>query len=70
MSIAKVIEVSSQSPNSFDEAAANAIRRVSETVNNVKHAWIKDMEIEVKDDGSLVYRCQCKITFVVSGDDM
>lgn len=67
-SIAKVIEVSSQSTESFDDAAANALREVGRTVNNVKHAWIKDMEIEVKDDGTFIYRCQCKITFVVNND--
>ena len=65
-SIAKVIEVSSRSNTSLTDAAENAIREVSKTVNNVKHAWIKDFEIDVNDDGSLTYRANCKITFVVN----
>ena len=65
MSIAKVIEVSSESTKSFDDAALNAIKEVSKTVKNVKHVWVKDMEIFAKDDGSYVYRTDCKVTFLV-----
>lgn len=65
MSIAKVIEVSSESTKSFDDAALNAIKEVSKTVNAVKHVWVKDMEITVQDDGSYLYRTNCKVTFLV-----
>ncbi len=65
MSIAKVIEVSSESTKSFDDAAKNAITEVSKTVKNVKHVYIKDFEVQVKDDGSHVFRTNCKVTFVV-----
>ncbi len=65
MSIAKVIEVSSQSTKSFDDAARNAITEVSKTVKNVKHVYIKDFEIQIQDDGSHVYRTNCKVTFIV-----
>lgn len=66
MAIAKVIEVSSESTKSFDDAAANALKEVAKSVNNVKHCWVKDMEIMVKDDGSYLYRTACKVTFVVN----
>lgn len=66
MSIAKVIEVSSESTKSFDDAATSAIREVSKTVKNVKHVYVKDFEIKVQDDGSYVYRTNCKVTFVVN----
>ena len=65
MSIAKVIEVSSESTQSFDDAAKNAIKEVSKTVKNVKHVYIKDFEIYVQDDGSHLYRTNCKVTFIV-----
>ena len=71
MSIAKVIEVSAQSTTSFDDAAKSAIQEVSKTVRNVKHVYVKDFEIQVQDDGSYLYRTNCKVTFVVgSGDSM
>lgn len=66
MSIAKIIEVSSESTKSFDDAAANAIRDVGKTVKNIKHVYVKDFEIYVQDDGSHVYRTNCKVTFVVN----
>ncbi|MEP0547274.1 MAG: dodecin family protein [Rhodothermales bacterium] len=70
MAIAKVIEISSESKTSFDDAALNAIKEVAKTVKDVKHVWIKDMEIFVQDDGSYLYRTNCKVTFIVrnSGD--
>ena len=64
--IAKVIEVSSESTKSFDDAAKNAVTEVSKTVDNVKHVYVKDFEIYVDDDGSHVYRTNCKVTFVVN----
>jgi dodecin len=66
MSIAKVIEVTSQSTKSFDEAATNAIKEVSRTVKNVKHVWVSEFKIEVQDDGSYVYRTTCKVSFVIN----
>ena len=68
MSIAKVIEVSSQSTKSFDDAAKNAVSEVSKTVKNVKHVYVKDFEIMVNEDGSHTYRTNCKVTFVVRDD--
>jgi flavin-binding protein dodecin len=66
MSIAKVIEVSSESSKSFDDAAKNAVTEVSKTVKNVKHIYIKDFEIQVNDDGSHTFRTNCKVTFLVN----
>ncbi len=66
MAIAKVIEISSESTQSFEDAATNALKEVSKTVKNVKHAWVKDMEILVQDDGSYLYRTACKVSFVVN----
>ncbi|MEM1043419.1 MAG: dodecin family protein [Bacteroidota bacterium] len=66
MSIAKVIEISSESTESFEDAAGNALKEVGKTVNNVKHLWVKDMEILVQEDGSYLYRTACKVSFVVN----
>ncbi len=66
MSIAKTIEVSSQSTKSFDDAAQAAIREVGKTVKNVRHVWVESFEIEVGDDGKQTFRTHCKVTFVVN----
>ena len=66
MSIAKIIEVSSESKTSFDEAAKNAYTEASKTVKNIKHVYVKDFEIIIGDDGQMTYRTNCKVSFVVS----
>ncbi len=68
MSIAKVLEVTSQSTSSFDDAARNAIKEVSKTVDNVKHVWVSEFKIEVGDNGDLIYRTTCKVTFVLQDE--
>lgn len=71
MSIVKIIEVSSQSTQSFDDAAKQAVAEVSKTVRNIKHVYVKDFEIEVRDDGSHLFRTNCKVSFLVGeGGDM
>ncbi|MDX1439171.1 MAG: dodecin family protein [Rubricoccaceae bacterium] len=68
MTIAKTIEVSSQSTAGFSEAAQAAYDEVSKTVKNVKHIWVESFEMIVQDDGSFIYRTHCKVTFVVEGN--
>ena len=65
MSIAKSIEVTSSSPTSFDEAVKAGVAKVSETVNNIQSAWVKDSYVTV--DGSNVseFRVALKVTFLV-----
>ena len=67
MSIVKIIEVSSESSNSFDEAAKNAYTEASKTIKGINHVYVKDFEIVVGDDGKMTYRTNCKVSFVVKG---
>ena len=66
MSIAKVIEISAESPKSFDDAIQDGIQRASESVENIKGAWVNEQQVVV-DDGKVVnYRVDMKVTFVVN----
>jgi len=65
MSIAKVIEISSQSPKSFEAAIKDGIKRASKTVDGIKSAWVKEMQVDVKGDKVVNYRVNLKVTFVV-----
>ena len=66
MSIAKIIEISAESPESFEEAIRDGIRRASESVENIKGAWVNEQQVVV-DDGKVVnYRVDLKVTFVVN----
>ena len=47
MSVARVTEISAQSPVSFDDAIRKGIERANKTLRNVKGAWIKDQSITI-----------------------
>lgn len=66
MSVAKVTEVLSSSPKSFDEAIRVGIARTQKTVRNVKSAWIQSQQVKLDEKGQIKeYRVQLKITFAV-----
>ncbi|MGD2122793.1 MAG: dodecin family protein [Gemmatimonadota bacterium] len=66
MSVAKVIEVSARSPESFEDAAKIGVERASETVDNIQGVWIKEMKADVKDGKLAAYRVDMKVTFVLN----
>lgn len=66
-SIAKCIEVISESEESFDEAVENAIAEASKTVSNIKSLWIENMSVTVEDEEIQKYRVNAKVTFLVEG---
>jgi flavin-binding protein dodecin len=48
MSVAKIIEVSSSSKKSFEDAVSTGIARVSQTMSGVQGAWIQEQKVVVK----------------------
>ena len=66
MSVAKVIEISAESPKSFEAAVAEGIARASKTVDNIQGAWVKEMQVSVEDGRITAYRVNMKITFILS----
>ncbi|MGD2082938.1 MAG: dodecin family protein [Chromatiales bacterium] len=65
MSIAKVIEVSSESTESFEDAIAEGIRKASKSVHNIKGAWVKEQQVKVEGGKIVGYRVDLKLTFVL-----
>ncbi len=66
MSVAKVIEITAQSPESFEAAVKQGIHRSSQTVENIQGAWVKEMKVDVNDGKVTNYRVDLKVTFVLS----
>ncbi len=65
MSVAKIVEISAESTESFEDAIHQGIKAASTTVHNIKGAWVKEQQVMV-DDGKIVkYRVDLKITFVL-----
>lgn len=67
MSVAKVIEISASSPDSFSDAVDKGVRRAASTVENVKSAWVKEQKVDVENGAVTAYRVDLKVTFILSG---
>lgn len=65
MSIARVTEVKSSSKVSFEDAIKTGIKRASETLENIKGAWIGDQEVVIENGKVEEYRVLMKVTFVL-----
>jgi flavin-binding protein dodecin len=61
----KVIEVLAESDKSWEDAAQNAVKRASETLNNVKSIYIENFEAKVVNGMISKYRVNAKITFLL-----
>lgn len=68
MSVAKVIEVSASSPTSFEDAINQGISRASDTIDNVRGAWIKEQKVSIQNGKIVSYRVNMQVTFVIDGD--
>lgn len=67
MSIAKILEITAESPTGFEDAVQQGIARASKTVEHIQSAWIKDQEVIVRDGKPSRYRVAMKLTFMVEG---
>jgi dodecin len=65
MSIAKTIELSSESTRSFDDAVQTGIQRAEKTLKNVKGAWISEQKVTVENGNIVKYRVIMRVTFVL-----
>jgi hypothetical protein len=65
MSVAKVIEITAESPEGFDAAIREGIARACEHVQDVKEAWIKGQKVVITHGKVSGYRVDMKVTFIV-----
>lgn len=65
MTVAKTIEIISTSTSGFDDAVTSGIAEASNTVNDIKSAWVKDQSVTVDNGAITEWKVNLKITFVV-----
>ena len=65
MSVARITEISSTSPNSFEQAIVHGIERANASLRNVKGAWVKDQEVMIEDGKPIAFKVILKVTFVL-----
>lgn len=68
MSVLKVLELMASSEKSWEDATAKAIEKASESVKNIKSAWVQDQKVHVKDGKITEYRVTLKVTFGIEKD--
>jgi flavin-binding protein dodecin len=65
MSIHKIIEISSQSEKSWEDAAHKAVADAARTVKNIKTIYVEGFQGIVEGDRIVAYRVNAKVTFEV-----
>lgn len=65
MAVARVTEISSTSPKSFEDAIAQGVARATKTLRNVRGAWIKEQRLDIRDNAITEYQVNLLVTFVL-----
>ena len=65
MSVAKIIELSVESPKSFEDAIQNGITLAAKTVHGIKSAWVKEQHVVIDNGKVALYREGLMVTFVL-----
>ena len=63
--VVKVIELMSESPKSWEDAAQNAIREASRTLRNISSLYVKEMNAAVENGKITSYRLNSKVTLIL-----
>ena len=65
MAVAKIVEVSATSSESFEDAIQQGITKAAETVRHIKGAWVSEQKVKVEDGKIVEYRVDLRVSFVV-----
>src|SRR4051812_2419151 len=65
MSVATFIELSSQSPQSYEDAIRQAVQRASATIRNIRSVWAKEFEAVVENNRVAQFRVVVKVAFML-----
>ena len=66
-SVYKIIELVGTSPASWEDAAANAIKKASQTLRDLRIAEVAAMDMHIKDGKIESFRTKVKVSFKFEG---
>jgi dodecin len=66
MTVAKIIEITSSSKKSFEDAISVGIAKASETISGIQGAWVQDQKVVVSKGKVTEFRVTMKVTFVLT----
>jgi hypothetical protein len=67
-SVYKVIELIGTSPNSWEEAAKNAVEKAGKSLRELRVAEVSELDMHMKDGKIESYRAKVKVSFKYEGD--
>ncbi len=67
-SVYKVIELVGTSPESWEKAAAAAVKRAATTLRDLRVAEVSQLDMQLKDGKVESYRAKVKVSFKYEGD--
>lgn len=70
MSVAKVIELSSTSQQSFEDAIKQGVQRATSSLRGVQSAWVKEQTVSIENGQIRGYRVNLMVTFVLDDQDI
>jgi flavin-binding protein dodecin len=67
-SVYKVIELVGTSTQSWDKAAAAAVKRAAKTLRDLRIAEVSQLDMQIEDGKVVAYRARVKVSFKYEGD--
>lgn len=65
MTVAKVSEITAQSPKSFEDAIQQGISRAGKTIRNIQSAWVNEQSVVVREGKVTEWRVNLRVTFLL-----
>jgi flavin-binding protein dodecin len=65
MAVAKVVEISSASKKSFEDAIEQGVKRADDTIKNIEGAWIQEQKLTIKNGKIDEFRVNMRVTFIL-----
>jgi flavin-binding protein dodecin len=65
MAVAKVVELTAASKESFEDAIEQGLKRADDTLDNIEGAWIQEQKVTVRNGKIDEYRVNMKVTFIL-----
>jgi dodecin len=65
MAVIKVVELMSESEESWEDAAREVVTRAAQTLRNIRSVYVKEFEAVVEGGEIARFRVNCKVTFAL-----
>ncbi len=65
MAVAKIVEITSSSTKSFDDAIKSGLARAAKTLEGITGAWVEEQKVVVKEGKIKEYRVDMRVNFIL-----